>query len=74
MMTHDCDLEKMIPDNKLIEDNQLLIYFNIFSCLNKCFKINSIIITLGKVSLYYFCHNIFDMFLFFNASYSFFGQ
>ena len=30
-------------------------------------------ITFCEVPLYFFCHNIFHMLLFFNASYSFFG-
>ena len=31
IITHDCDLEKLFPDNSLIEDNYLLTDFNIFS-------------------------------------------
>ena len=39
MITYDCDLEMLFPDNSLIEDKQLLIDFNIFYCVNKRFKI-----------------------------------
>ena len=31
IITHDCDLEKLFPDNSLIEDNYVLTDFNIFS-------------------------------------------
>ena len=52
----------------------LSIYFNIFSRVNKCFKIKLQNITLGKVSfISFFSHNILDMLLFFNAAYFFFG-
>ena len=73
MITHDCDLEKVFPGNLLIEDNQLFINFNIFCCVNKCFKINCKILLWVKFLYIIFCHNIFHMFLFFNGSYSFFG-
>ena len=56
IITHDCNLEKLFPNNSLIEDNSLLIDSNIFSCVNKYFKKNSIVIALGKVPLYYFFH------------------
>ena len=36
MITNDCDLEKLFPNNPLIEDNQLLIDFIIFCRVNKC--------------------------------------
>ena len=54
MITYNCDLDKLFPNNPFIEDNQLLIDFNIFACVIKCFKIKLQNITLGKVPLYYF--------------------
>ena len=59
MIPHGCDLEKLFPGNPLIEDNQLLIDYNIFCCVNKCFKIKLQNITLGKVPLYYYYFIIF---------------
>ena len=45
IIPHNCDLEKLFPDNSLIEDKQLLIDFDILSCVNKYFKIK----------LHYYC-------------------
>ena len=71
IITHDCDFGNLLPGNLLIDDNSLLIDFNIFICVDKYFNIKLHYYCFGWNSfillLFFFFHNIFDMLLFFKC-------